>query len=217
MARGDRLVGVLEGALGHAVVERKGLGRMRDVKFLVAHHTESRLMTTPQEVNAWHRDERGWLHRVNLADYGDDPVPTWLQFDGHGETEISIGYHGIIQGDGTFCPGRPFERVGAHAGGANMHTVGLAFCGDFHKPVSAGGDLRPTDAQVETFVAWAVILALRYPKFGVSPAGSIFGHRDMVALYPEATRTVCPGDRLYALLPELRRLVTEAMPSNDKE
>jgi len=40
-----------------------------------------------------------------------------------------IGYHYLIDRDGTIAEGRPVERAGAHAKGHNAHSIGIALFG----------------------------------------------------------------------------------------
>ncbi|MDT0301969.1 peptidoglycan recognition protein family protein [Streptomonospora wellingtoniae] len=77
--------------------------------------------------------------------------------------------------------------VGAHTANHNSHTIGIENEGNY---VSATPPRDLMGALTET-CAW---LCLAY---GLDPADAIVGHRDYNA-------TACPGDRLYALLPQLR-------------
>ncbi len=98
-----------------------------------------------------------------------------------------IGYHFLVRRDGAVEAGRPALAVGAHAEGANHDSVGVALCGNFCEDV-------PTNAQLESC---AMLLALLSASFGFEPdAEHIAGHRDLAA-------TACPGDALYAEIPEL--------------
>lgn len=36
-----------------------------------------------------------------------------------------FGYHGLFMPDGTFYPGRPFDKMGAHVIGRNLGTLGF--------------------------------------------------------------------------------------------
>lgn len=56
------------------------------------------------EVRRWHVEERGWR---------------------------DIGYHYLIDRDGTVAKGRPLEQTGAHTKGKNTGTVGIALFGGF--------------------------------------------------------------------------------------
>jgi N-acetylmuramoyl-L-alanine amidase len=66
------------------------------------------------EVRRWHVQDNGWS---------------------------DIGYHYLIDRDGTIATGRPIVRAGAHVAGRNAHSVGVALFGghgsaatdDFHK------------------------------------------------------------------------------------
>jgi hypothetical protein len=54
------------------------------------------------EVRRWHMEERGWS---------------------------DVGYHFLIDRDGSVVEGRPLERVGAHVKGHNTNTVGISLFG----------------------------------------------------------------------------------------
>lgn len=99
-----------------------------------------------------------------------------------------IGYHYVIRKDGTIEQGRQHWTVGAHAYGANSHTIGIHVCGNFEL-------VQPTAAQVE---ATALLVAKLCMDYGLTPdAQHIVGHRDLMA-------TACPGRNLYAILQTIR-------------
>lgn len=106
-----------------------------------------------------------------------------------------IGYHYAIRTDGGIERGRPRWAQGAHDEGENSCTIGICVIGDFSAAAS-----RPTDAQMEALCG---LLAELVDLYGLAPidAGTIVGHRDNE---PPETPTECPGDGLYALLPEIR-------------
>jgi N-acetylmuramoyl-L-alanine amidase len=54
------------------------------------------------EVRRWHVEDRGWK---------------------------DIGYHFLIDRDGTVAKGRPLEQVGAHVQGHNTGTIGVSLIG----------------------------------------------------------------------------------------
>jgi N-acetylmuramoyl-L-alanine amidase len=54
------------------------------------------------EIRRWHVEERGWS---------------------------DIGYHYLIDRDGTIAPGRPIQRSGAHTRGHNKGSVGVSLFG----------------------------------------------------------------------------------------
>ncbi len=98
-----------------------------------------------------------------------------------------IGYHYVIRKDGAVELGRPAWAVGAHAEGSNRVSLGIQLSGNF----CLG---EPTPPQIESC---AMLLALLSKVYGFPPDGEhILGHRDL-------NDTGCPGDALYALLPEL--------------
>lgn len=99
-----------------------------------------------------------------------------------------IGYHFVIQKDGTIDRGRPEETTGAHAEGENNHTIGINVAGDFETGA-------PANEQLE---AVSMLCAALCTKYNIAPdARGIVGHRDLMA-------TACPGKNLYKLLPDIR-------------
>jgi hypothetical protein len=83
---------------------------MRKIDEIVVHCTATpanwregqKTPTKVAEVKRWHTDERGWS---------------------------DIGYHFLIDRDGTTVGGRPVTRKGAHVRGHNDYTIGVALFG----------------------------------------------------------------------------------------
>ncbi|WWT39546.1 lysozyme [Microcystis phage Mae-JY02] len=83
---------------------------MRRLTEIIVHCTATRpnwmaAGTTAQkvaEVRRWHMQDRGWA---------------------------DIGYHFLIDRDGTIAHGRDIERTGAHTQGRNTGTIGIALFG----------------------------------------------------------------------------------------
>lgn len=98
-----------------------------------------------------------------------------------------IGYHFVIRKNGMIEQGRPMDAIGAHCYGENSHTVGVNLVGNFMES-------QPEAAQM-TSGAGLIAALCRVYKLEPS-AKTVFGHRDFNA-------TACPGDNLYARLPEL--------------
>ena len=130
-----------------------------------------------------------------------------------------IGYNFLVDRYGRIYEGRygGIRRavLGAHAGGFNTYTVGVAMIGTFStvQPPAA------TLTSVQRLMAWKLSMHGRDPlgtttlvSAGGStsryPAGTsvqvpvIAGHRD-------TNSTACPGDLGYSRLPEVRRGVAE--------
>ncbi|WP_017624960.1 peptidoglycan recognition protein family protein [Nocardiopsis chromatogenes] len=86
------------------------------------------------------------------------------------------------------------HAIGAHTANHNSHTVGIENEGLYTSAT-------PTKALMAALADTCAWLCLVY---GLDPAESIVGHRDYNA-------TSCPGDRLYGMLPDLRKDVAARM------
>jgi hypothetical protein len=135
-----------------------------------------------------------------------------------------IGYNFVID-----AYGRTFEAraggidepvVGAHAGGYNLVSTGVAILGSFSsRPISAAASssLRrllawklslhgaPADGHVTVRVNPAGAVYSRFPANAKVPLPRIAGHRD-------ADTTDCPGDALYGELAGVRGAVRRLAP-----
>ena len=63
---------------------------------------------------------------VEGKDYSVDTIRKW-HVDGRGWSDI--GYHYVIQLDGTISQGRPITRAGAHTKGHNKDSIGICYIG----------------------------------------------------------------------------------------
>ena len=103
---------------------------------------------TVEEIRKWHVEERGWS---------------------------DIGYHIIIDRDGSVQTGRPLERKGAHTRGENDNSIGICYIGGMEKKQVKGKwvskDTRTTDQKE------ALLDMLCYFK-NLNPKAKIYGHRD---------------------------------------
>lgn len=88
-----------------------------------------------------------------------------------------IGYHWIVEKDGSVVAGRPESQVGAHVTGWNTESIGVCFAGH--------GDVQPwTDAQRVAGVALVAELTLRHSVL----VENVYGHREL-----NQGRKSCPG------------------------
>jgi hypothetical protein len=120
-------------------------------------------------------------------------LKTIQSFHQNGRGWIDIGYHFLIDGSGRIWEGRPLGVIGAHVRDKNDGNVGISLMGDFHPP----DNNRPSIAQTQSLV---ILLKWLTAKYSIAP-DRIKGHRDQ-------NDTSCPGDILYAMLPDLRRQVS---------
>jgi len=81
-----------------------------------------------------------------------------------------IGYHYVIDLDGTIEPGRPIETAGAHCTGHNADSIGICYVGGCDKAMKPK-DTR-TDEQKASLIVLLKYLVAKYP------GTKIYGHRD---------------------------------------
>lgn len=170
-----------------------------EVRVAFVHHTENPNGYSAAEVPAmlraiyvFHRDVNGWN---------------------------DIGYNFVVD-----LFGRVFEAraggidepvVGAHAGGYNLASTGVAVLGSFSgTPISAAAK-----GTLQRLLAWKLALhgvpAQGRAVVRVNPAGAVFSKypaRARVSLpriagHRDADSTECPGNALYGELPGVRRAV----------
>ena len=85
-----------------------------------------------------------------------------------------IGYHYVVDLDGTVEPGRPESEIGAHCLGHNQYSIGVCYVGGLAADGRTPEDTR-TAAQKEALLALLKKLRAKYTK------ASIHGHRDFAA------------------------------------
>ncbi|XP_040903069.1 peptidoglycan recognition protein 5 [Toxotes jaculatrix] len=98
-----------------------------------------------------------------------------------------IGYNFLVAGDGTVFEGRGWGVVGAHTKGNNHDSLGIAFMGNFNNDTPS----KEAILSVKQLLQSGVCQGFLHKEF------SLFGHRDL-------GDTECPGEKLYAALPQLR-------------
>lgn len=147
---------------------------------IVIHHTAtSKNLNDPKQairdIYYWHTITRGW---------GD------------------IGYNYIIDQQGNIYEGRFGGEgvVGAHAGTANVGSIGIAVLGNYQE----------NDVPEPVITSLAALLKAKTSQYYIDPMGSsafrgevipnIIGHKDVRS-------TSCPGEKLYAQLPAIRAMV----------
>jgi len=149
---------------------------------IIIHHTATtndldNPMAAIRNIYYWHAITKGW---------GD------------------IGYNYIIDPDGNIYEGRAGGEmvVGAHAGPANVGSIGIAVLGNYQ-------DNEVPAPVVESLTA---LIKEKSQIYGIDPTGTsefrgaetdnILGHRDVM-------QTSCPGTHLYDLLPTIRAAAKE--------
>lgn len=113
------------------------------------------------------------------VDFRASDIDKWHRHRGFN----SIGYHYVIDLDGTIEVGRPESVVGAHVKDFNVNSIGIVYVGGLAK--DATGQVIPadtrTEAQKKALVNLLTELKKKYPN------AEILGHKD----FPNV-RKACP-------------------------
>jgi hypothetical protein len=157
---------------------------LTDVTHLIVHHSAGTNTSTD-----WSAVVRAiWNHHVNTNGWAD------------------IGYNYLIDPNGVIYEGRGNNVVGAHFSCMNPRTMGVCLLGNFQTAT-------PTQAMLNSLtelLGWKTCEIDADPTASTTFAGSgtvlniISGHRDANGIPNSCTSTVCPGDNMYPLLPNLR-------------
>ncbi len=106
------------------------------------------------EIKRWHVQDRGWA---------------------------DIGYHYLIDRDGTVAKGRPLEKIGAHVQGRNTGTIGISLFGGHGSAATDKFSQHFTPAQEDALLKLIADLRGQYPSIT-----QISGHNQWAA-------KACPG------------------------
>lgn len=82
-----------------------------------------------------------------------------------------IGYHYVIELDGSVHKGREESVIGAHCSGQNIDSIGICYVGGVAKDCKTPKDTR-TEAQKQSLVKLLKELKQKYPK------ATIHGHSE---------------------------------------
>ena len=85
-----------------------------------------------------------------------------------------IGYHYVIELDGSIHKGREENVVGAHCSGQNIDSIGVCYVGGVAKDGKTPKDTR-TEAQKNSLLKLLKNLKTKYPS------ATIYGHREFAA------------------------------------
>ena len=155
-----------------------------DVQFIIVHHSAANY-PADQDYKAVVRSY--WDYHVNTHGWDD------------------IGYNWLIDPNGIIYEGRGKDTKGAHFSGANSNTMGVCVIGDYMTAVPTNISIE----QLENLIAWEAtrknidVLTTGYHDASGLTLYHVSGHRD------GPVSTSCPGDNLYALLPQIRTAVSQ--------
>lgn len=85
-----------------------------------------------------------------------------------------IGYHYVIELNGSIHKGRDENIIGAHCSGQNANSIGICYVGGVAKDGKTPKDTR-TEAQKQSLIKLLKELKAKYPN------ATIHGHREFAA------------------------------------
>lgn len=113
--------------------------------------------TAAQRINDWH-SQRGFKRDPILSKKFNPHLP-------------NIGYHFVIDTDGTVETGRMVGEIGAHVKGHNQHSLGICLVGGITQTGKNHGEY--TEKQ------WLALHKLLQKLESEHPSARICGHRDL--------------------------------------
>lgn len=125
----------------------KPLSKRSATDLLILHHAAA-TSCTAEDVHRWHVGN-GWA---------------------------GIGYHYLVRKDGTVYRGRPEDTVGAHAYGANSHSIGVCFEGNY--------EVEQSMPAAQLAAGQALVADIKR-RWGIT---KVIGHKDVAG-----STTDCPG------------------------
>jgi len=144
--------------------------RSRNITCIVLHCTSAAPHFGVNDIDEWHRF-RGFL-RTNIPSYAKN------------KKNLSIGYHYVVNEDGTYSIGRDEIEVGAHVKGFNKNSIGIVLC----------GTNKFNDKQIKTVISLIKELMIKYklePK-------DVLGHYEL-----DKGGKTCPNIDMHAFRQQL--------------
>ena len=111
------------------------------------------------------------IHCADTPEGRDDRAADIKRWHTTGNGWSDIGYHYVIDIDGTIEAGRPIEQAGAHCSGHNQNSIGICYVGGKDAKTGEPKDTR-TEAQKASLLLLLKFLRSKYA--GVQ----IYGHKD---------------------------------------
>lgn len=112
------------------------------------------------------------LHHAAAASCTAEDIHRWHVGNGW----AGIGYHYLVRKDGTIYRGRPEDTVGAHAYGANNHSIGVCFEGNY--------EVEQNMPAAQLAAGQALVADIKR-RWGIT---KVIGHKDVAG-----STTDCPG------------------------
>lgn len=128
-----------------------------------------------------------------------EDVPRWSQLAQDGALEmglLSIGYHFIIERDGSLVECRPLQCIGSHTPGHNMDSIGVCLVGGREQEVNIGVD-NFTKEQRRMLCSLVLALEKTYPGIELK------GHTE-VQRYRDREKPNCPPIDMDILREDIR-------------
>jgi len=122
------------------------------------------------------------IHHTVVGDHSADGVRAIDQ--GHAIKGFGgIGYHYVIDENGTIYEGRPIGNIGTHVEEANTGKIGIALIGNY-------SETKPKTPQLDSMKSLVASLQRTY---SISNS-NVYGHQDI------NKGTECPGQVLYDIV-----------------
>lgn len=110
---------------------------------------------------------------IEGRDIKADTIRRWHMRD---NKWTDIGYHYIIDIDGTIEQGRPLEQIGAHCKGYNENSVAICYVGGLDTSRKPKDTRTPAQKKTLAHLIWRLTWLAMKEGFGIP---EVFGHKDL--------------------------------------
>ncbi|MEV6595506.1 peptidoglycan recognition family protein [Actinoplanes sp. NPDC051346] len=189
------------------------------VQTLTVHHSGEDVPVTDPIAHV-----RGiYYNQAMTQDFGDIGYQLLIDADGRVyEGAYSDPDKTPVFGPAPGSDGLPLAVNGAHVGGFNGGNVGICLLGNFMQAPPTAAALRSLKVMLARLAVTTKLDPLATTEY-VNPISgkkatlaTIPTHQDWHRANPDAGATLCPGDKLYALMPGIRKDVaalTKKLPA----
>ncbi len=111
----------------------------------------------------------------------------WLRANGRANGLLEVGYHLVVERDGSYAITRPLHALGSHAPSANHDSIGICLA---HEPGEEMDLEQPAAERSKWWTLWSLYGYLTTEYWADLP---VYGHDEAVRRRPTPNHPRCPS------------------------